>query len=260
MSTSDKQTITALIVDDEKLARANITYSLNDFDNWQVVGECSRGDQVLDSVSKFSPDVVFLDIKMPGLNGLKACHQIQQLTKPPLIIFATAYDAHAVEAFELCALDYLLKPFDDERFAKTIERVELLLGSQQTQQAQVEQLELLSSQEKRKLSTLIVRSVGRIQLIEVKQINWLSTAGNYVELHLDEKVILHRVSLSYLEKHLPEGEFLRVHRTAMIRVSQVTEFLTLADGQYAVMLKNGEKVNVSQTHKENLLYQLGVAG
>lgn len=250
--------IDALVVDDEKLARANIRYSLQDFDNWRVIGECRRGDQVLDAVSELAPNVVFLDIKMPGLNGLKVCQQLQQLSKPPIIIFVTAYDVHAVEAFELCALDYLLKPFDDERFAKTIERIELLVINRQTQQYQVDQLEQVSSADQSELKTLIVRSVGRIQLIEIEQVNWLSTAGNYVELHLDDQVILHRVSLSYLEKHLPKIDFVRVHRTAMIRVSQVCEFLTLADGQYAVVLKSGEKVNVSQTHKERLLQLLGI--
>ena len=248
----------ALIVDDEKLARANIKYSLEEFSQWQVVGECHRGDEVLDQVKALQPDVVFLDIKMPGLNGLKACQQLQTLQQPPLIIFVTAYDAHAVEAFELCALDYLLKPFDDERFAKTLERVELLLSNQQDQQQQVDQLDQISNNEDQELDTLIVRSVGRIQLIEVHKVNWLSTAGNYIELHMDDQIVLHRVSLSYLEKHLPKEDFLRIHRTAMIRVSQVSEFLTLADGQYSVILKSGEKVNVSQTHKETLLQRLGI--
>ncbi|WP_444996238.1 LytR/AlgR family response regulator transcription factor [Aliikangiella sp. IMCC44359] len=253
-----KRQFTALIVDDENLARANIKYSLDDYPYWQVIGECNRGDKVFESVCKQGPDVVFLDIKMPGLNGLKVCQQLQQLDNPPFIIFVTAYDIHAVEAFELCALDYLLKPFDDSRFSKTIERVEQLLINNQNQIKQVEQLEQLSDENEESLTTLIVRSVGRIQLIEIDKINWLSTAGNYVELHLADKTILHRVSLSYLEKHLSKDDFIRVHRTAMIRHSQVSEFLTLADGQYSVLLKTGEKVNVSQTYKDRLLQLLGI--
>ncbi|TQV88617.1 LytR/AlgR family response regulator transcription factor [Aliikangiella coralliicola] len=255
---AEQQKYKALIVDDESLARANIEYSLMEFSDWSICGQCSRGDQVLDSVKQQDPDVVFLDIKMPGLDGLSVCEQLQQLNKPPLIVFVTAFDVHAVDAFELCALDYLLKPFDDERFAKTIDRVEKLLINNHDQQEQVNQLKQVSAQPNEKLETLIVRSVGRIQLIAIEKINWLSTAGNYVELHLDDQIILHRVSLSYLEKHLTTEDFFRIHRTAMIRISQVNEFLTLADGQYAVVLKTGEQVSVSQSYKERLLCRLGI--
>jgi two-component system, LytTR family, response regulator len=257
--TDASRQITALIVDDEKLARANITLSLAETPGWKVVGECSRGDLVLGAVKQLNPLVVFLDIKMPGLNGLKVCHQLQQLAKPPFIVFVTAYDVHAIEAFELCALDYLLKPFDDDRFSKTLRRVESLLASDHNQHQQVNQLDRVGQSDSSELDTLIVRSVGRIQLINVSDVNWLSTAGNYIELHLGEQMILHRVSLGYLEKHLPKDDFMRVHRTAMIRVSEVSEFLTLADGQYAVILKNGDKVLVSQTHKDRLLQRLGIA-
>lgn len=257
MNTSLKQ-YTALIVDDEKLARANISYALQELEHWEVVGECKRGDEVLENVEKYQPDLVFLDIKMPGLSGLLVCQQLQQLTTPPIIVFVTAYDAHAVEAFELCALDYLLKPFDDERFIKTIKRVEEMLVHNQNQQEQVNQLEKISNKENTHLKTLVVRSVGRIQLVEVSQLLWLSTAGNYIELHLNDQVILHRASLSYLEKHLTDTDFYRVHRTAMVRISQIIEFITLADGQYQVVLKNGDKVSVSQSHKEELLNRLGI--
>ncbi|MET1256462.1 LytR/AlgR family response regulator transcription factor [Aliikangiella maris] len=255
---TNKPKLRALIVDDESLARTNIRYSLQEFDHWQVVGEVNRGDQVIQSVQTNTPDVVFLDIKMPGLDGLTVCQQLQSLDSPPFIVFVTAYDVHAVEAFELCALDYLLKPFDDVRFHKTIQRVEQLMFNNQQQTQQVAQLKAVADDHLKKLDTLIVRSVGRIQLIDVDKINWLSTAGNYVELHLDDQVILHRVSLSHLEKHLPVNDFIRVHRTAMIRLSLVSEFLTLADGQYAAVLKTGDKVNVSQTYKEKLLLQLGI--
>ena len=254
---NENSTITALIVDDEKLARSNIRLSLQEYKNWEIVGECDRGDEVLNQVKALNPDVVFLDIKMPGLDGLKVCQSLQQLNSPPLIVFATAYDIHAVDAFELCALDYLLKPFDDERFNQTIERIEELHRIHHRQFEQVDQLNQISNPNSC-LKNLIVRSVGRIQLIPVESINWISTAGNYVELHQHDKTILHRVSLSYLEKHLPPDEFLRVHRTAMIRVTEVTEFRTLSDGQYSVILSNNEEVGVSQSYREVLMKRLGV--
>ena len=211
-------------------------------------------------VNELKPDVVFLDIKMPGMDGLEVCRQLQEAPKPPVIIFVTAFDAHAVEAFELCALDYLLKPYDDNRFSQCLERAESLLESQQTQSLQIDQLNKVSDPDhpNATLETLIVRSVGRIQLISVSDVNWLSTAGNYVELHMSDQVILHRVSMSFLEKHINDIDFIRVHRKSMIRLSQVKEFLTLADGQYAVILKNGDRVNVSQSYKESLLERLGI--
>ena len=247
-----------IIVDDESPARANIRYSLEDYPEWEVIAECSRGEQVFQTVEQLKPDVVFLDIKMPGINGLTVGKQLQTLDSPPLIVFVTAFDAHAIEAFEMCALDYLLKPFDDDRFNKTIKRLKKMLLGHITQSNQVNQLDHISSKSKQPLKTLIVRSVGRIQLIEVNKIKWLSTAGNYVELHLKDNVILHRVSLSKLENHLPNDDFFRIHRTAMVRISQIQEFITLADGQYAVKLKTGESINVSQSYKEKLLFRLGI--
>lgn len=249
--------ISALIVDDESLARKTIRYSLKNFKNWHVCGECERGDNVLTKVKELQPDIVFLDIKMPGINGLNVCIKLQSLEKPPLIIFITAYDEHAVEAFELCVLDYLLKPYNDERFEKAIQKAESQLKDSYSQSQQIAQLNKISNSDKSTLDTLVVRSVGRIQLINVEQVNWLSTAGNYVELHLKDQVILHRTSLSYLEKHL-DNDFVRVHRTAMLRLSQVKEFLTVAEGQYCAVLKNGDQVTVSQSYKDTLLELLGI--
>lgn len=250
--------IKALIVDDEPLARKTINYSLKAFEDWEVCGECERGDEVMAQLGLLTPDVVFLDIKMPGLDGLTICSKIQAMGSPPIIIFVTAFDAHAVEAFELCALDYLLKPYDDKRFEKTIEKTEQRLSQVDVQNVQLEQLSQLTKNKESKIETLIVRSVGRIQLVDVKTVNWLSTAGNYVELHQDDQTILHRVSLRSLEQHLSDGDFIRVHRTAMIRLSKVKEFLTIAEGQYAAILNNGDKVSVSQSYKDKLLEKLGI--
>jgi len=252
-----QEKIKVLVVDDESLARKTLSFSINEYTDWAQVGECDRGDKVIQSVSELKPDVVFLDIKMPGIDGLKACEELQCLDNPPLIVFVTAFDAHAIEAFELCALDYLLKPYDDDRFVKTVEKIKQSLDSKLLQEKQISQLNSVTKDNNKILDTLIVRSVGRVQLIDTKEVNWLSTAGNYVELHTEHGVILHRVSLSYLEKHL-EDDFLRVHRTAMLRVSQVSEFLTISEGQYTAVLKNGEKVSVSQSYRENLLQRLGI--
>lgn len=252
-----KKKIRVLVVDDESLARKTLGFSIDEYTDWLQVGECDRGDLVEQKVAELNPDVVFLDIKMPGLNGLSACEKLQKFDSPPLIVFVTAFDAHAIEAFELCALDYLLKPYDDERFVKTVDKIKQSLESKDLQEKQIAQLNSVTQNKNEILKTLIVRSVGRVQLIDTADVNWLSTAGNYVELHTESGVILHRVSLSYLEKHL-ENDFLRVHRTAMLRVSQVSEFLTISEGQYSAILKSGDKVSVSQSHKDKLLGRLGI--
>lgn len=254
---SISQKITVLIADDESLARKTIRFSIEEYTEWQVVKECDQGGTVLEEVESTKPNVVFLDIRMPGSNGLEVCQKLQELEEPPVIVFVTAFDSHAVEAFELCALDYLLKPYDDNRFNKMVERVEQTLSNKLDQKVQLEQLSQVSRKQPTVLDKLIVRSVGRIQLISTNTVQWLSTAGNYVELHTDNGVILHRVSLSYLEKHL-EDDFLRVHRTAMLRVSQVVEFVTESEGQYSAILKSGDAVNVSQRYKEGLLQRLGI--
>lgn len=252
-----QERIKVLIVDDESLARKTLSFSINEHTDWKQVGECDRGDLVEQKVADLKPDVVFLDIKMPGLDGLTVCEKLQQFSPSPLIVFVTAFDAHAIEAFELCALDYLLKPYDDERFIKTVNKIKQSLHSRDLQEKQIAQLNSVTHNKNEILRTLIVRSVGRVQLIDTSEVNWLSTAGNYVELHTDSGIILHRVSLSYLEKHLEE-DFLRVHRTAMLRVSQVSEFLTISEGQYSAVLKSGDKVSVSQSYKEKLLGRLGI--
>ncbi len=249
--------IKALIVDDEKLARQTIIYSLKAFQQWKVCGECDRGDKVIETIHKTKPDVIFLDIKMPGMNGLDICQQLQQFKKPPLVIFITAFDQHAIQAFDFCALDYLLKPYDDKRFAKSIDKAVLSLNNQSIYQQQLNQFKQLSQNKNHQAQHLIVRSVGRIQLIKTDEIIWISTAGNYVELHTKKATILHRVSLSQLAEHL-ENDFIRVHRTAMLRVSQVIEIISESEGQYSALLKSGNKVPVSQSYKDKLLHALGI--
>ena len=274
--------ITVLLVDDELLARANMRAALEDCCDWRIVGECERGSDVLDSVQRLSPQVVFLDIKMPGLDGLQVSRQLMKLAQPPVLVFVTAFDQHAVEAFELCALDYLLKPFDDERLVQTIQRIEKVVNSGESPVGlqQWQQLNQAADSESQYLTQVAIRSVGKVQLVAIKDIVWMASAGNYVELHLDQNSVnnsnhtnnnnnsnssssssssssvLHRVSLSYLEKHLDPAIFTRVHRTSIIRLSEVSEFLTLPDASYAVVLKSGAKVTVSQRYKETLLASL----
>ena len=247
--------VTVLIVDDEYLARANLAVALEENCDWQVVGECARGDGVMQSVEQLKPQVIFLDIRMPGLDGLAVSAQLMSLEDPPVLVFVTAFDQHAVEAFELCALDYLLKPFDDDRLLQTIKRVEKILESDEKPVA-MGQWQQLNDAKQQYLTQMAVRSVGKVQLVDVKDIIWMGSAGNYVELHLTQSCILHRVSLSYLEKHLDPEVFIRIHRTSIIRVAQVVEFLTLPDSSYAVMLKNGDKVSLSQRYKAGFLRRL----
>ncbi len=246
--------IKALIIDDEPLARINIREALQPHPHWQVVGELSSGQDLPQVMAQLQPDVIFLDIQMPGEDGIEIARQLMQAEHCPHIIFVTAYDEYAVNAFELSALDYLLKPFDDERFNVSIERLEQLLHSQsQLQPLQRWQKHQLKSQQK--LDKILIRSVGSIRIVPIEEVFWFASCGNYVEVHHQQGMHLHRVSLSFLETKLDGHDFCRVHRSAIVKTSVIKEVIT-ADDQHRLLLINGDEVRVSPAYKERLWARL----
>ncbi|MEZ4456513.1 MAG: LytTR family DNA-binding domain-containing protein [Gemmatimonadales bacterium] len=249
--------VSALIVDDEPLARLNLQRALDGFPRWQVQAACPGAASALVEVGRRVPDVVFLDIRMPGLSGLVLARRLGQLPAPPLVVFVTAYGDHAVEAFELHALDYLVKPFDDVRFASGIERIEALLGLR----AQAAYGTALSgflddagaepaaaddaAPNPRYLAQFCVKGVGRLEVVRVAEVQWIAAAGNYARLHLAGRTVLHRVTLATLEARLDPVEFIRVHRTAIVRRSECRSLSVTGDGSYALALESGARVPVS---------------
>jgi DNA-binding LytR/AlgR family response regulator len=244
-----------LIVDDEALARSNLQLALANHANWRVVGLCASAAEARVAMVEHAPELILLDIQMPRQHGLSFAAELAKLPAPPLVIFVTAHDEHALAAFDVHALDYLLKPLDDARLAQALQRADSLLAkARQGDYAQGLQAYAQEQQARQQqqalpvLQQLVVRSVGNIERVPVADVRWLSSAGNYVELHLAERRLLHRATLSALEERLPPGEFLRVHRTALVRPGEVVSLAVVGDGAYEATLRNGQVVPVSERH------------
>ncbi|MBC3881910.1 response regulator transcription factor [Undibacterium sp. LX40W] len=252
---SENKTYKVLIVDDELPALTNMQYVLSQHPQWQLVASCHSSAQARAILNSESIDLLLLDIEMPVQSGLDFARELSRTANPPLIVFITAYNKHAVSAFEVFALDYLLKPYDDERFAAMLARAENSLQMKQ-QLAQGGALQDFfrehdaeqSGAEKPLLSHVVVRSMGRIERIEVHEVLWLSTAANYVEIHLHQRVVLHRTTLSAMEERLDKQEFIRVHRTAIVRIGAIRSLEIGSDGTYFALLLNGDQVRISESY------------
>jgi len=239
--------IRALIVDDEEPGRINLRYGLAQHGQWQVVGECASAAAARSALAAQEADVVFLDIQMPGESGLALARELAQGEAPPLVVFVTAYNMHAVEAFEVHALDYLLKPFDDQRLAQALERAAAMLEQRQ-RAAYGRALRAFAGPAPGFLQQLNVRSVGRIECVAVEEVLWIEAAGNYVELRLAQRRVLHRVPLGRLEQHLDPGQFLRVHRSAIVRSSEIAGLEKDAEGGSLLVLRCGDRVCISERY------------
>ncbi len=202
------------------------------------------------------PDLVLLDIQMPRQHGLSFAAELAAMAQPPLVVFVTAHDEHALAAFEVHALDYLLKPVDDERLAHALAHAEGLLKQRQ-QALQAEGLSAFVRERAAEaqhagppeLKQVVVRSVGALERVAVEDLTRLCAAGNYVELYLrDGRRLLHRATLSALESRLPAGEFLRVHRSVLVRPGQITGVSVEGDGVYNAQLLDGSSLPVSERH------------
>lgn len=245
--------LSILIADDENLARETIKVLLRDEIDIADIYEAEDGNQALSMVNELKPNVVFLDIEMPGISGVEIAKHV-----PPesVIIFVTAYNEHAVEAFELSAIDYILKPYDDERFYKALERARAKISEERHEDySKLSEIiqQMLTEQQKPYRERLVIRDPGRIRLIDVSQINFISGAGNYAEIHLnDGKHILHRETLSTLEEQLDPQEFVRIHRSSIVRRSAITELRPNDKGDYSVILQSGEVLTLSRRNRAKL--------
>ncbi len=217
--------VRALIVDDEALARANLRHALAAAPHWTVAAECGSVAEARRALESSPPDVVFLDVQMPVEDGLVLARALAAGDEPPIIVFVTAFESFAIDAFEVHALDYLLKPFDDERFAQALARAEALLqlrerasyaGALRDYLAE-QPAEGAASAAPSYLTRLCIRSVGKIESVAVDDVRWIHGAGNYVELHLAGRMVLHRITLTQLERRLDPAVFMRVHRSTMVR-------------------------------------------
>jgi len=253
--------IRALIVDDELLSRTSIRLALADHREWQIVDECSSVNQARSALQNEALiDVVFLDIQMPEESGMVLAREISRRDAPPIVVFITAYQHYAVEAFEFHALDYLLKPFDDERFQRALMRVSELLNLRcrgdfygDALRRYVDDVATYGSKNHAPIvDTICVRSVGQIETVLVDDVQCLVSSGNYVELHLPSRTVLHRTTLNSLVSRLDPKVFMQVHRCALVRRDQCSRLAVTGDGTYELTIRSGDTVPVSERYVQNV--------
>ncbi|MDQ6770781.1 MAG: LytTR family DNA-binding domain-containing protein [Gemmatimonadota bacterium] len=253
-----------LIADDEHLARQRLEDLLAHEDNVEIIGRADNGLTTIAAIRELEPDIVFLDIQMPGKTGLEVVREIGADAMPP-VIFTTAYD-HAVTAFDLAAVDYLIKPFDDERFEKAFRRARKMIELNQVSKLSNELRALLSAGEKSSdgaakreyLERIAVEMRGQVRIVPVKQIDYLIASGPYAELYVSDRRYLIREQMQALEERLDPGRFFRIHRSAIVRLDLIETLIRNPGGDYAVLLKGGVKLKVSRSRFEKLEQLMGM--
>lgn len=253
MSTRDTRRIRALIVDDEALARKRIKSLLAKDPGIEVIGECSDGQIAVEAIRALAPDLVFLDVQMPVMNGFDVIRSIGS-EQMPAIIFVTAYDKYALEAFEVHAVDYLLKPFNRARFEKTVTHAKTLVDRLQGGAFNGQLLTLLGSlQRKHEIpERFMIKSAGRIVFLRAEDIDWMDTVGNYVRLHAGRDSHLMRETMNGMELKVDPQKFLRIHRSTMVNIDRVKELQPWAKGEYLVIMRDGTRLNMSRRYRERL--------
>jgi len=234
------------IVDDEEPGRNNLRLAMQAHPGWQLAFEADSALRARAALIAQRIDLLFLDIQMPRESGLLLARELGRLVEPPLVVFVTAHSTHAIEAFEVHALDYLLKPLDDARLAQAVERAGMMLAARQ-RGAYGRALHAYA-EGPAYLEQISVRSVGRIDQVRVADILWCEAQGNYVALHTAAGSPLHRVALSRLEAHLDPACFLRVHRGAIVRRTQAAGLRVAGDGSWLLRLRCGAELPVSERY------------
>jgi two-component system LytT family response regulator len=254
-------TIRALIVDDEPLARDCVRLALRREPDVEVIGECGDGAAAISAIRQCSPDLVFLDVQMPGLDGFGVVEAIGA-ERMPAVVFVTAYDAHAIPAFRLHAADYLLKPFDDTRFAEAVTHVRRQLR-QARDSALARRLEALLDDvratrdapppQKTYATRVLVRQGEHLEFLPMDTVDWIETAGNYVRLHAGARVETVRTTLATLLTQLDPAVFVRIHRSAVVNVTRVRALHPWYGGDYTATLTDGRELRVSRHYRDALL-------
>jgi len=234
-----------LIVDDEAHARTNLRLALAALPGWEVVAECTGAAAARVYLATGSADIVLLDIRMPVESGLDLARDLSKRELPPLVVFVTAHRDHALDAFDAHALDYIVKPVNTGRLAQALERAAALLDQRA---AYTQALRQFVDPEPGYWNEVAVRSVGRIDRVNLADVRWIETAGNYVELHTAQRVYLHRTTLAELERYLDPARFLRIHRRIVVRRSQMLALRQSQEGSHALALLCGTRLSVSERH------------
>jgi two-component system LytT family response regulator len=252
--------IRTLIVDDEPLARRNLRVLLEKDPQIEILDECRNGREAVKAINALSPDLIFLDIQMPELDGFDVLERVGP-DQIQAIIFVTAFDQYALKAFDVHALDYLLKPFDDDRFAHALRRAKAQIEAREINRLSKRLLALLderesqrasSSRQKNYLTRLMIKVSGRVVLLKVDEIDFIEADGNYAKLHVGRKAHLLREKMHDLEERLDPAKFVRIHRSVIVNLDRIKEMHPHFNGDYIVVLEDGRQLRLSRTRRENL--------
>jgi two-component system LytT family response regulator len=243
--------IRALIIDDEPLARERVRTLLREEADIEVLAECANGNEAVAAIKKHSPDLIFLDVQMPGLGGFDGLRALGK-EHMPLVIFVTAYDEHALKAFEVHALDYLLKPFKQARFKLTVQRARETVASRQTGAIPPGLLELLGQAKPapERLTRIPVKTGDRVIFVKTDQIHYIEAAGNYLVLHAAKENHVVRETLTAIEEKLDPKQFLRINRSTLVNLEQIKELQPLFKGDHAVVLLSGKQLTMTRGIRE----------
>jgi two-component system LytT family response regulator len=255
---TDSSLIRVLIVDDEPLARRVLREMLETDPEVTIVGESVNGREAVKAITESTPDLLFLDIQMPEMGGFEVLDALGD-ARVPHLIFVTAYDQYAVRAFEVHALDYILKPFDRDRFDSSWLRAKEQLKRDRNGGMEQKILSLLEDLKAgtKYLERLVIKSSGRIYFLETNEIDWIQAEGNYVSVHAGKKSHLLRETISSLESQLDPKKFLRIHRSAIVRIDRIKELQPWFHGEYHVILQDGTQLTLSRNYRDRLQEALG---
>jgi two-component system, LytTR family, response regulator len=246
--------IRTLVVDDEPVARARVLSLLRDEADIEVVGECSTGPQAVSVIEATAPDLVFLDVQMPQMDGFALARTLGD--DMPAVVFVTAYDEYALAAFEIHALDYLLKPFSAERFRSALGHAREQV-SQRRKGSESSKTATLPDRRGTRPNRLMIKSGGRIHFVRMADIDWCEAQGNYVRVHVGAQEHLVRDTMSHLESELDPQQFVRIHRSTIVNVDRIQEMQSSFNGEYVVLLRTGTRLTLSRGYREILQVRLG---
>jgi two-component system LytT family response regulator len=252
MTLNNANTIRTLVVDDEPLARQRVVSLLKNYPEIQLVGECRNGEEAVEAINSKKPDLIFLDIEMPGMDGFGVVSNID-LKYKPFIIFATAYNQYALKAFNIHAIDYLLKPFDDERFDEALEIAKQQIKLKNSLNFNDKLLQLISefnTTPEKYIRQFKIKLRGREKFVKTEDLHYIEAEGNYLMLHHENGRDLFRSTMAAVEKELNPNRFLRIHRSYFVNTVYVKNIRYISNNEYKVNLKNGKEIVSGRSYKE----------
>jgi two-component system LytT family response regulator len=249
--------IRTLIIDDEPLARQRVRGLLEAEPGVELAGECADGVEAIDAIKSLRPDLVFLDVQMPEVDGFAVLEALEP-EEVPLVVFVTAFDEHAVRAFEVHALDYLLKPFEDERFRDALGRARSRQGRTERDEAVRRVLGMLREANGGGdgIRRIMIKSGGHITFLRTAEVEWVEAQGDYVSLHSQGKRHLVRENIGDMERQLSQNAFVRIHRSTIVNVARIKELQPLFHGDYAVVLLDGTRLTMSRSFRERFFQRV----